>query len=65
VNQANPFGQAPPRTSAEAAYQQQLQAEQQGAQEFRRNELAFQQQQRRQSLFAPQGQGGAWWRNGQ
>jgi hypothetical protein len=66
INQAaNPFGQAPPRTGAEAAYQQQLQAEQQGAQDFRRNELAFQQQQRRQSLFAPAGQGGAWWRNGQ
>jgi len=56
---------APPRTQAEYDFQQSLPAQQQQAAQAAHANFADQLRQRRESLFAPTGQGGAWWRNGQ
>lgn len=56
---------APPRTQAEFEFQQALPGLQQQQAQSQRATLEEQLRQRRESLFATQGQGGAWWRNGQ
>lgn len=56
---------APPRTQAEYDFQQSLPQQQAQAAQAAHANFAEQLRQRRESLFAPTGQGGAWWRNGQ
>ena len=55
----------PPRTQAEYDFQQSLPQQQAQAAQAAHANLADQLRQRREGLFAPTGQGGAWWRNGQ
>ncbi len=56
---------APPRTQAEYDFQQGAPARQQAEAQGARADFAEQLRRRREGLFATQGQGGAWWRNGQ
>ncbi len=56
---------APPRTQAEYEFQQALPGLQQQQAQTAHANFADQLRQRREGLFAPTGQGGAWWRNGQ
>lgn len=56
---------APPRTQAEYDFQQTLPQQQAQAAQAAHANFADQLRQRREGLFAPTGQGGAWWRNGQ
>lgn len=55
----------PPRTQAEYDFQQSLPQQQAQAAQAAHANFAEQLRQRREGLFAPTGQGGAWWRNGQ